>query len=156
MEPARVAGWARQGVAFGPFQREACLAVAVSLLNGHNGSHSGGIDGGLRRRYRDWLRGPGGRGVGRRLLDFARSDDKRQSLWLLHWWLGRALRLASGDMIEENLAVGGFPDAEPSEPLRTGHGLVSRLFPAEMSTLATSVRGGASVAFPAFNVPRTT
>lgn len=40
LQPLAQSGWGRQGVAYGPFEREPGLAMAVHVLNGHNSSQT--------------------------------------------------------------------------------------------------------------------
>ena len=152
--PNRQEGWAREGISYGPFEHRPGLVFAVYLLNGHNGSHSGPIDGGLRRRFSDWVLGPRDRTIARRMVDFARSGRKRESLWLWRWWLSNAPRFASGESIGDNLAVGWFDGAAPIAPfdqgmcigVRTNEGETGRV----IATVGTDVVGVVPVVL---NVP---
>ena len=153
-EPLMRSGWGRQGVAYGPYRRQGGLAFATYLLNGHNGSHSGGIDGGLRLRLIDWLQGPRGTGVASRLWGWLRYRRKRESLWLWRWWLRRMPRFSRGEVNHDNLAVGWFGSAAPLAPFEDGHALVSRTLSGETGQLLAAVRGRDALALPVLlNVP---
>lgn len=153
--PIRVAGWGRQGISYGPTAARSGLVFDVTILGGHNGSHSGGIDGGLRRRFKDWLLGPRDRNPVRRLVDLARSPRRAESWWLWKLWLSRWWRARSDpSVIGDNLAVGWFDRPAPTDPLAQGHCLVMRTNEAETGRLVASVRGGGIDVVPVvLNVP---
>ena len=152
--PNRVPGWGRQGVSYPPVPRHTGTAFAVMVLNGHNGSHSGPIDGGLRRRFDDWLRGPRGLSIGARLIAFARYGRRRESLRLMRWWLGRAPRFTSGPTLDDNLAVGFFHTERPDDPLRQGTVAVVRTNEGLTGMVVASHAGDETTAIPDMvNVP---
>jgi hypothetical protein len=154
-EPLRLAGWTRQGVVYGPLDRQSGLAFGATILNGHNGSHSGPIDGGLRRRFTDWALGPRDRNITMRAVEFARSRRKRESWWLWRQWLSRWWLSRSDDSrIEHNLVIGFFDRVSPTRPLQQGLCLAVRTNGAETATVTAVVRGGEVTVLPVlFNVP---
>ncbi len=154
-EPLRLAGWTRQGVVYGPLDRQSGLAFGATILNGHNGSHSGPIDGGLRRRFKDWALGPRDRNIMTRVVEFARSSRKRESWWLWRQWLSRWWLSRSDDSrIEYSLVMGFFDRISPNRPLEQGRCLAVRTNDAETGTVTAVVAGEAVTVLPVLlNVP---
>lgn len=87
IEPLVTPGWARSGVAYGPFERRAGLALAAVVLDGHNTSRTDFRPEGRRAKLRRLARG---------LLQ-GRLDLERPE-------------------VLDNLAVGFFGDEAPSDP----------------------------------------
>ncbi len=155
LAPNRREGWARQGLSYGPFTPRPGLTFAVHLLNGHNGSHSGPIDGGLRRRFTDWALGPRDRSLRTRFGEFLRSGRKMEAVWLWRWWLRRSPRLEHDEPLDDNLVVGWFDDRAPLAPLADGRCLAVRTNDGETGRVVATVgRGDTLTALPRLlNVP---
>ncbi|MBZ9677680.1 oxidoreductase [Mesorhizobium sp. ES1-1] len=113
-------GWGRQGIAYGPFQREAGLVLVVSLTNGHNTSQASPLPDDIARRFYRWLRGPGIDPWPSRLLALLRSPRKSLTARRFLWWALSTSRTYRGPNINENLAVGWFSSEAPINPLGDG------------------------------------
>lgn len=124
IEPLVWARWGRAGIAYGPYERLPGLAFGVSILNGHNTSQSGPLPEGLKLRLRRWALGSETEDVWTRLRRWSRSRQRRY-MWrrLLHWAISGS-RYLQTTTVDENLAVGWFPDAEPTDPVHRGNALV--------------------------------
>ncbi|HMR59072.1 hypothetical protein [Amaricoccus sp.] len=123
-QPLITPGWARQGIAYGPFPREAGLALAVALTNGHNTSEVSSIDEGIARRIWRWVRGPGIDPIPQRLLALLRGPRKRGLVRRFRGWLRLTPRFFTLPDLDENLAVGWFGSATPADPTADGCGFV--------------------------------
>ncbi|GLS37415.1 hypothetical protein GCM10010869_30080 [Mesorhizobium tianshanense] len=117
-------GWGRQGISYGPFQREAGLVLLVSITNGHNTSQGSPLPEDIARRVYRWLRGPGIDPWPGRLVSLMRAPRKRLTLRRFWWWVLSTSRTYRGPNINENLAVGWFPSEAPVNPVEEGCGFV--------------------------------
>ncbi|MEZ4700724.1 MAG: hypothetical protein R2834_10375 [Rhodothermales bacterium] len=100
------AGWGRECLAYGPFEREAGLAFGVFLLNGHHSSQSlPPARPSLKRSLRR-LVGP--------ILHRLGILEAPQNPPVLH----------HAPALKENLAVGWYGDPAPASPVDEGHGLI--------------------------------
>ncbi|AEH87426.1 hypothetical protein [Mesorhizobium opportunistum] len=113
-------GWGRQGIAYGPFQREPGLVLMVSLSNGHNTSQGSPLPDDIARRFYRWLRGPGIDPWPRRLLALVRSPRKSLTVRRFLWWALSTSKTYRGPNINENLAVGWFSKEAPMDPPADG------------------------------------
>ncbi len=148
IQPLRKPGWGRAGIVYGQFIRKNGLAFAVHLLNGHNASQSGEIPEGFWWRVIDWLRAsqqdirvrylllwllsPN------RLLRLISGGQMKKALQRLLYWTGynrRHRRLK----INENLAVGFFPNETPENPPGEGNNFVVHSLGPENGALWTRV-----------------
>lgn len=125
-QPLVTPGWARQGIAYGPFPREPGLALAVAVTNGHGASEVSSIDEGIARRLWRWVRGPGIDPIRDRLIALARGPRKRGLARRVRGWLRLTPRFFSLPDLEENLAVGWFASPAPADPTAAGCGFVVR------------------------------
>jgi hypothetical protein len=116
-------GWGRQGIAYGPYTRANGLAFSVFLLNGHNTSESENIGQRLITRFWRWIRGSETETPALRLLHWLGSKHKQQTLRFFLWWI-RNHKGVKTPRIDENLAVGWFPNDVPSNPLAQGNGAI--------------------------------
>ncbi|OKH23041.1 nucleotide-binding protein [Hydrococcus rivularis NIES-593] len=116
-------GWGRQGIAYGPYARVNGLAFSVFLLNGHNTSESENIGQRLITRFWRWIRGSETENPALRLLRWLGCKHKQQTLRVFLWWIRNHKRVKT-PRIDENLAVGWFPDEVPSNPLVQGNGAI--------------------------------
>lgn len=123
-QPLITPGWARQGIAYGPFRREAGLALAVAVTNGHNTSEVSSIEEGIARRLWRWIRGPGIDPIPRRLLALLLGPRRRGLVRRFRGWLRLTPRFYNLPACDENLAVGWFGSETPAEPAADGCGFV--------------------------------
>ena len=133
LRPLRQPGWARAGIAYGPFARKNGLAFAVHLLNGHNTSQTGVISEGLWWRLIDWIRGSNQeirvRQLFRqflhplRLLRWLGRGKITKAMQRIKYWIGHNRRHRR-IIIDENMAIGFFPHETPGNPLREGNNFV--------------------------------
>lgn len=141
-------GWGREGIAYGPFQRENGLAFAVFMVNGHNTSQIDYFEDKFVRRMARWFIGAEPKNVSKSLI------LKRRARWMLssrhtrrlpqriRWW--RVLRRDSEQKIrfDENLAVGWFTKPVPGPELPEGNSFIMHALGAENGELWAS--GGKS------------
>lgn len=122
MPPLR-AGWGRCCLAYGPFPNEPGLAFSVFMLNGHNTSQSEVMADTLRSRVERWARGSGSAPVGRRLRSWLASGRVGRTVRQVRWWRLIAAGSTKVNLLDENLAVGLYPEAA-GDPTREGAGFV--------------------------------
>lgn len=133
IQPLVKPGWGRAGIAYGPYRRANGLAFAVFMLNGHNTSQVGPVEG-IRGRLQRWAVASKTDQPARRLLRWARHGDKRTMLRKLRHWLGHQ-RYFHRPVLNENLAVGWFPHERPLDPVAEGNALVVHATGAENGEL---------------------
>ncbi|QYO62896.1 hypothetical protein [Leptolyngbya sp. 7M] len=129
MRPLVKPGWARQGIAYGPYNRQNGLTLAVFLLNGHNTSQSGSILQTLKIRALSWALGlpETGRVRWRLLRRFVRwlgSEQPFAIMRKLQYWAANTPERFQPPELNENLAVGWFPSAVPPDPLTQGNAFI--------------------------------
>ena len=124
IEPLVRPGWARAGIAYGPYRRRNGLAFGALLLNGHNISRTQPLPDELRMRLSRWLAGSETEGRRDRIWQWLRSPQKRFAWRRLRQWLRSARGLFQIPVLEENLAVGWFPTETPADPLQQGNALI--------------------------------
>lgn len=133
-------GWGRQGIAYGEYQRQNGLAVAVLLLNGHNTSQAETMEW-LYKRIPRWLKGSETESVSKRVLAWLGSRQKQETVRRLLSWVrisAEVTKFFPLAKIDDNLAVGWFADAAPHNPTQ-GNGFVVRATGAENGELLASV-----------------
>ena len=124
IQPLIQPGWGRAGIAYGPFRRQNGLALAVFMLNGHNTSQSEAFRGTLSNRLDRWWRGSETYSRKHRLYQWIRSNRKMRTMRQVRLWL-RSSRVAARVLkIDENLALGWFPQEVPSDPVSEGNAFV--------------------------------
>jgi hypothetical protein len=123
-QPLIIPGWARQGIAYGPFRREPGLVLAVSITNGHNTSQGTPIPEHIIKRFGRWLLGPGVDPWPARLLALVRGPRKKGTLRRFWWWMRSTNRTFLQPPLNENLAVGWFTSEAPGAPPNDGCGFV--------------------------------
>jgi hypothetical protein len=137
--PLSQPGWGRQGIAYGPYKRVNGLAFAAFLLNGHNTSQVGHIQQSFRKRILRWLYGSGVDHILQRLIGLLLRKPKRLMLrQLLDWW-HNSPRRAQPQQLDENLAIGWFPNAVPTDPLTEGNALIMHALGPENGALWSRV-----------------
>lgn len=124
IQPLIEPGWARAGIAYGPFRRANGLAFAVSLLNGHNTAQAENLSETFRDRLDRWLAGPEVYRRRERLAQWLRSRRKLRMWRQWRWWWRARKGGAAMPGLNENLALGWFGGPRPADPLREGNGLV--------------------------------
>jgi hypothetical protein len=123
--PLTTPGWGRAGLTYGPYPRQAGLAMGVFMLNGHHSAQSGPLGQNVVRRVARWFLGsPGTDGAGKRLAGLWRSRHKRRMARQIGRWLRLAWLPSPDPPLDENLAVGWFPSPAPSRPLAGGNAFV--------------------------------
>lgn len=144
IRPLSKPGWAKQGIAYGPYSRKPGLALAVFLLNGHNTSQSGSILEHWTKRWFNWAAGiPGAERlrwrVLRRMLKWLGSRHRRRLIAKLRYWFNNDPAHFQPPELNENLAVGWFPSEVPADPLATGNSFIVHATGAENGELWTRV-----------------
>ena len=114
-------GWGKAAVAYGPFDPHAGLTLAVFMLNGHNTSQFEPLPDGMRGRLLRWLRGSEAETTATRLWRWLRVGDKAAMLRRVRGWLHAH---TAATALDENLAIGWFPDATVAAPADQGHGFI--------------------------------
>lgn len=117
-------GWAREGIAYGPYRRTNGLAMAIRLLNGHNASQSGYIQQTIPRRILRWLYGGGTEGPLKRITSLLIQNRRSFVVPKIKYWFRHAEKIDELSNLNENLAVGWFRNAIPVNPLLEGNSLV--------------------------------
>lgn len=138
IQPLFRPGWGRAGLAYGPYRRENGLAFGVHMLNGHNTSQVGDLAQSFPKRMYRWAAGSGTRSaVPQRLLAWGLKGHKRQSLQQFRRWayLNRHYRHIENGVLDENLALGWFPQETPEDPVACGNGFVVHATGAENGEL---------------------
>lgn len=136
-------GWGREGICYGPYQRQGGLAFAVFMINGHNTSQSENLPETFRLRFNRWLVGPETFRRRQRIIQWLRSTRKLRTIRQWRWWRRIAKDAAPVPRVNENLAVGWFPSPTPGDPLISGNSLIMHATGAENGELWARV--GASV-----------
>lgn len=144
LRPLVQPGWGRQGIAYGPYARTNGLALAVFLLNGHNTSQSGSILQSLKIRLLGWAVGLPTEGrvrwrLLRRLTLWLRSYQPLGLVRKLRYWAANTPERFQLPEINENLAVGWFPEPVPTNPLHSGNAVVIHATGPENGELWTRV-----------------
>jgi len=126
IEPLLNPGWARAGLAYGPYQRKNGLAFGVFMLNGHNPSQTGHLAQPLFRRLGRWTLGSGVENPLLRLWNWSRYSHKRYQWRQLRRWILISQKYGLDSTLEmnDNLVVGWYPSAVPVDPLSEGNGFV--------------------------------
>ncbi len=141
IQPMLTPGWGRQGIAYGPYTRTNGLAFAVFLVNCHNTSQAERIES-LRERLHRWLLGSETEKPLKRLWRWFKSPQKRWMGRQLLWWIRTAPEFAKYfhvPSLDENLAIGWFPQEVPRNPLSEGNGFIIHATGAENGELWTRV-----------------
>ncbi|NET07411.1 MAG: nucleotide-binding protein [Symploca sp. SIO2B6] len=144
LQPLLTPAWGRQGIAYGPYTRTNGLAFAVFLLNGHNTSQMERIES-LKGRIHRWIVGPEVDKPAKRLWRWASSKHKRWMLRRLLWWIRSTSKISKHfkpiklPSIDENLAVGWFPQEVPTNPLVEGNSFIVHATGSENGELWTTV-----------------
>lgn len=124
LQPLLTPGWGRQGIAYGPYPRRNGLGLAIFLVNGHNTSQSGVLGESLIKRILRWLYGSGTDFPLIRLVRWLGSPQKTDPIRQFRWWARNATKQPKTPSLNENLAVGWFPEAIPTNPLIQGNGFI--------------------------------
>lgn len=140
IQPMIESGWGRTGLAYGPYQRENGLAFCVFMLNGHNTSQLDVFTDTLFRRLRRWAFGGASRSDSKTLI-FGRmahwllSDHPKRFLWYVRWWHHLRQATLQNVTLDENLAVGWFPQAVAGAAMPEGDAFVMHALGAENGEL---------------------
>lgn len=141
LQPLLQPGWARSGIAYGPFERQDGLTMAVAVLNGHNTSQSGDLSESLKRRLGSWARGSKAVPLERRMLGWLLGRRKKYFLRQIWRWflMSRSSNGAHTQVLDENIALGWFDQEAPADPTRRGSALVMHAAGPENGELWTRV-----------------
>lgn len=135
VQPLIEPGWGRAGIAYGPYARKNGLALAVSVLNGHNTAQAENLTESFRARLARWLVGPEVHRRRQRLAQWLRSQRKSRMLRQWRWWWRTRKGAPPVPRMDENLAVGWYGDDRPADPVRQGSGFVMHATGAENGEL---------------------
>jgi hypothetical protein len=122
--PLVTPGWGRQGIAYGAYTRTNGLACAFFLLNGHNTSQSGDYAESIFRRLKQWAYGSHKQNPLKRFWGWLRSYKRESLIQRIYRWVRSSKKYVEIPTIDENLAVGWFPQAIPSNPLTEGNAFI--------------------------------
>ena len=148
IQPPITPGWARAGIAYGPYQRQAGLAIAVFMLNGHNTSEGNSIEESLKGRLFRWVRGSEANSIGHRLWHWAISAQHRSNARQFYRWIrNHRHRFEKDAHIKANLALGWFSSSIPKDPTAEGNSIVIRASGPENGELCTRCEGRLSPVF---------
>ena len=141
IQPLITPGWARAGMVYGPFPRQAGLALAIFMLNGHNTSEGNSREDSFKSRIWRWVRGSQANAIGNRLWRRANSSQHQGTVRQFYRWARNHRRRFKKDgqdaHLMENLAVGWFPEAVPADPTAEGHSIVVRALGPDNGELCT-------------------
>lgn len=126
IQPLVHPGWGRAGIAYGPYQRQAGLALSIFMLNGHNTSEGNSIEETLKGRIFRWVRGSEANPISNRLRRWAMSPHHRQNIGQFYRWIRNHKGRFKQDYIKDNLALGWFPEPVPADPTAVGNSIVIR------------------------------
>ena len=148
-------GWNRQAIAYGEYQRQNGLALAVLLLNGHNTSQAETMEW-LYKRIPQWLRGSETESILKRIFAWLGSKHKSSTPRRLLGWFRIAAEVTKFfplPELDDNLAVGWFPEITEN-PTATGNSFVVRATGAENGELLARVEDNLQSVFKGLqNVP---
>lgn len=146
IRPHVTPGWARAGIAYGPFKRQAGLALAIFMLNGHNTSEGNSREDSYKSRIWRWVRGSQANSIANRLWRRAISSQHHGTAYQFYRWArNHRRRFPKDGHLMENLALGWFSEAVPSNPTETGHSIVVRALGPNNGELCTRCGGQAPV-----------
>lgn len=119
-------GWGRSAATWGPYTSRCGLTAAVLVLNGHNASENVDPWPSLRRFLLQWSRGTQVDAVLARWWAYRNYGGREGLVRRLRSVRANHRAVAAGTTQEENLAVGLFGTAAPSDALGGGAGFVVR------------------------------
>jgi len=138
ISPLITPGWQRSGIAYGPYPRQAGLALSAFILNGHSASEGNTIEESLKGRFFRWLRGSETDPIAYRLSRWIVSQHHRHRLWHFYRWLrNHPDRFEKDQHIKENLMLGWFSEALPADA--AGNSFVVRTAGPENGELCASI-----------------
>ncbi len=124
IRPLAIPGWGREGIAYGPYTRTNGLAFSIFLVNGHNTSQAGDIADSVPRRLLRWAQGGHKENPMGRFWGWIRSDKRESLVRRINCWVRSSKKYVQIPVIDENLALGFFPNEVPSNPLTEGNAFV--------------------------------
>jgi hypothetical protein len=119
-------GWGKQGIAYGSYRRNNGLAFTTLILNGHNTSQAEPIET-LLMRLLTWARGNRVIPFPFRILRWLFWKHNQKFLRRLLWWIRLSPKIVKKfpfQPMDENLAVGWFPNEIPINPLQEGNAFI--------------------------------
>jgi hypothetical protein len=142
IQPLTKSRWRRAGLAYGPYTRRNGLAFGVSLLNGHNTSQTGALPETLTQRLRQWALGSETEKPLPRLARWVHSRQRKGAWRRLLAWTISGSRYLQTVAVDENLAVGWFPNEVPHNPVNEGNAVVMHALGPECGELWARVGRG--------------
>lgn len=124
IQPLIEPGWGRATIAYGPYRRRNGLAFAVFMVNGHNTAQSENLRETLGERLERWRLGSETYTPKERIFQWLFSKQKRRIIRQMKWWMRINQRAAPVPRVDENLAVGWFPNQALDNPLAEGNAFV--------------------------------
>jgi len=140
IQPALREGWQRTCLSYGPFPNKPGLTFSILLLNGHNTSQSEVMEDTLRVRLARWAKGSGTVPIGRRLWRWLGSGRVCRTLRQVRWWRRMAAGSQRVTLMDENMAVGFYPDSA-CDPTEEGAGFVMHADGPQNGELWTGANG---------------
>ena len=142
IQPLLKTGWARCGIAYGPFERRNGRTFGVFMLNGHNTSQAEHLAEGLRLRLWRWALGTETMKPVSRMIGLVRGRQRRFLARRFWQWALTGTRFRHIHPLDENLALGWFPAEVPTDPLSQGDGFVMHALGPECGELRARVGSG--------------
>jgi hypothetical protein len=142
IQPLLKTGWARCGIAYGPFERRHGRTFGVFMLNGHNTSQAEHLAEGLRLRLWRWAVGTETMKPLSRMITLVRGRQRRFLARRFWQWALTGTRFRHIHALDENLALGWFPTEAPADPLSQGNGFVMHALGPECGELRARVGSG--------------
>ena len=133
------AGFGRAAISYGPFATRPGLALAVFMLNGHNTAQSEPLTDTFLLRLENWLKGSETDPRISRLFFWLRSGHVRRVLRQFRRWKRTAPGRRQVPLLDENLAVGWFPDIVTPDPREEGNAFIMHALGPENGELWTGV-----------------
>ena len=122
--PLIQSGFGRAVLAYGPFRTRPGLAFVVHFLNGHNTAQGEPLPDTFRERIARWLKGSETDPQWQRLGRWLRSGRVRRTLRQFRWWKRTAKEVPSVPLLDENFAVGWFPQIVIPDPRVEGNAFI--------------------------------
>ncbi|MBK8019884.1 MAG: nucleotide-binding protein [Chloroflexi bacterium] len=128
IQPLLNAGWGRAGIAYGPYERQNGLALSVFMVNAHNTSQLDDFADTLRRRLFRWSLGSAPWNeksiILKRMARWITTDHPSRFVRRVRWWRALRQNTLNPRILDENLAVGWFPEVAPGPSMPAGSGFV--------------------------------
>lgn len=141
IRPLVTSGWGRAGIAYGPYERQNGLALAVFMLNGHNTAQAENLPDTFFDRLHRWLMGSGTYRQRERIVQWLLSKRKARMIRQARWWWRSHRGAPEVPRIDENLALGWFSKEIPENPLEDCNAFIMHATGVENGELWATVGG---------------